>query len=435
MKKQIIGLTLAASMLASTIAFAADREISVALDGNKLTFDVAPQIIDSRTMVPIRAIFEAMGAEVIWDAATNTAICTKEDTTVTMTLDSKTQTINGKSIEMDIAPIIKNDRTLAPARYVAESFGYSVKWEDNVKRVVISSPEYTNSSEYVNVTESINQILDLIDKKMYLEANSLCDSTKNNYYLSPADIALVNELMQLSTDKYNTYTSNLKTLSEISSEVNQIQLYINKGQYLEAIELCNNTRQKYTLTDEAANRIEELAQTATSNYNNYSAKLVKSKDDAASIVKAHVTKEFAGFTDPYTKFDVSDAGTHYKVVASYDGNFAVGYQTYYVNKNNRNKITVGVASKNDACEIVEIYVVDTYGGHNFDGFCAYDCGSYYRVVGENWGTSGTLMGFGIWRVSKYNRDDIAEGTSVDIAEQNKIFKQEYGIDTSTWYMD
>lgn len=78
-------------------------------------------------MVPIRAIFEAMGATVDWDDATQTAICTKDSTVVKMTLNSTTEYINDVPVTMDVTPVIIFGRTLAPARYVAEAFGYNVK--------------------------------------------------------------------------------------------------------------------------------------------------------------------------------------------------------------------------------------------------------------------------------------------------------------------
>ena len=89
-------------------------------------------------MVPIRAIFEAMGANVDWDDITQTAISTKDSTTVKMTLNSTTEYINDTAYTMDVTPVIINGRTLAPARYVAEAFGYYVNWDEMTQSVLIS---------------------------------------------------------------------------------------------------------------------------------------------------------------------------------------------------------------------------------------------------------------------------------------------------------
>ena len=138
--KKIISLLLVVGLVLSsaTLTFANENEISVYVEGQKVSFDVPPQTINDRTMVPIRAIFEVMGATVNWDNATQTAICTRDNTVVKMTLNSKTEYINDVPYEMDVAPVIVDNRTLAPARYVAEAFGYFVNWDGNTKSVLIN---------------------------------------------------------------------------------------------------------------------------------------------------------------------------------------------------------------------------------------------------------------------------------------------------------
>lgn len=138
--KKIISLLLVVGLVLSsaTLTFANENEISVYVEGQKVSFDVPPQTINDRTMVPIRAIFEVMGATVNWDNTTQTAICTKDNTVVKMTLNSKTEYINDVPYEMDVAPVIVDNRTLAPARYVAEAFGYFVNWDGNTKSVLIN---------------------------------------------------------------------------------------------------------------------------------------------------------------------------------------------------------------------------------------------------------------------------------------------------------
>ena len=155
--KRIVCLLLVFIMLLPTVVFAYDKPISVTLDGEKLTFDVEPALIDGRTMVPIRAIFEAMGAVVEWDNDTQSAICTKGDTIVKMTIDSPTIYINDVPSQMDTSPVIINGRTLAPARFVAESFGYKVEWDNENAIAKITSvvsepekePEETDADEFV----------------------------------------------------------------------------------------------------------------------------------------------------------------------------------------------------------------------------------------------------------------------------------------------
>lgn len=102
---------------------------TVILDGRQLSFDVPPAIDNGRTLVPLRSIFEAMGATVTWDQTTYSATAVKGDTTVILRIGSTTPTINGQMKQLDVPAKIVNGRTLAPLRFVGEAFGGSVQWD------------------------------------------------------------------------------------------------------------------------------------------------------------------------------------------------------------------------------------------------------------------------------------------------------------------
>ncbi|MBE7062412.1 MAG: hypothetical protein E7390_01295 [Ruminococcaceae bacterium] len=141
MKKLLLTMVTLVMLLLATVypTAAENREILVYMDGVKVEFDVKPQIIDGRTMVPIRAIFEKMGAFVEWDEAAGSAICTKGSNTVKMTLNSMDMYINDRVVAMDISPVVIDGRTLAPARYAAEAFGATVEWSREDNAVLIYS--------------------------------------------------------------------------------------------------------------------------------------------------------------------------------------------------------------------------------------------------------------------------------------------------------
>ena len=102
------------------------------LDNNAtITNDVAPVIVDNRTMVPIRVITETLGGTAHWDADTQTVTLNIDGKTLTMTIG---QTISG----FDTAPIIRNDRTYVPVRYVAERLGAKVEWVGESQQIVIT---------------------------------------------------------------------------------------------------------------------------------------------------------------------------------------------------------------------------------------------------------------------------------------------------------
>ena len=99
--------------------------------------DVAPYIKNDRTYVPMRYMGETLGAEVVWDDAARTVTLTKGDTTVVFTIGSTTYTVNGEAKTADVAPEITNDRTMLPARFVAEAFGAVVGWDAATQTVLI----------------------------------------------------------------------------------------------------------------------------------------------------------------------------------------------------------------------------------------------------------------------------------------------------------
>jgi len=113
-------------------------KVKVFLNGKRIRFDQPPIIQNGRTLVPLRAIFEAMNATVSWDDKTKTVTAKKGDTTIVMTIGNKTMKKNGVAIELDVPPQIVNGRTLVPARAVAESFGAKVDWDGSTRTVTIT---------------------------------------------------------------------------------------------------------------------------------------------------------------------------------------------------------------------------------------------------------------------------------------------------------
>jgi len=118
---------------------AASRIVRVILDGELMAFDVPPQIINNRTMVPLRAIFEALGAEVDWDSGTRTVTGTKGDTVIVLVIGSTAPTVNGQVVTIDQPGVIVGGRTLVPLRFVAESLGVTVDWDGEARIVTITS--------------------------------------------------------------------------------------------------------------------------------------------------------------------------------------------------------------------------------------------------------------------------------------------------------
>jgi len=107
------------------------------LGDNQNTMDAAPFISDGRVLVPVRYLADALGAQTAWDSAANRATISKGGTTVELVIGSDTITVNNRGTQMDVAPVISGGRTYLPARYVAESLGYTVLWDAGTRTVTV----------------------------------------------------------------------------------------------------------------------------------------------------------------------------------------------------------------------------------------------------------------------------------------------------------
>lgn len=150
---KIWALTLIFIMSISMITFADQKPITVFLDGKQLAFDVEPTLENGRTLVPMRVIFEALGATVNWDNDTFTAIAVKDDTTIKITIDDMKLYKNDKVIELDVPARLINGRTLVPARAVSEGMGAKVEWDNDNWKVIISTDEISDSPKKYKFTE------------------------------------------------------------------------------------------------------------------------------------------------------------------------------------------------------------------------------------------------------------------------------------------
>lgn len=96
-----------------------------------------PIVYNGRTLVPIRAIVEKMGGTVGWDGATSSITLTYKSTTIKLVVDSTTATVNGATKTLDVAPMVLNGRTLLPIRFITENFGGEVGWEDRTSTITL----------------------------------------------------------------------------------------------------------------------------------------------------------------------------------------------------------------------------------------------------------------------------------------------------------
>lgn len=118
---------------------AGQRPITVYVDGVELYFSTEPLIKNQRTMVPMRKIFETLGAEVKWENETKTVLATTEGWKLRVTVGSTKAYVNGVPVEMDAAPFIQDGTTMVPLRFVSENLEAQVTWDNAARRVVVNT--------------------------------------------------------------------------------------------------------------------------------------------------------------------------------------------------------------------------------------------------------------------------------------------------------
>lgn len=116
----------------------AEKEISVYVNGSKVEFDVEPCIVDGRTMVPLRKIFEELNATVGWFGEKQEIWALRGVIAVHMNIGSNKMYKNIEEFYLDVPPQIINDRTFVPVRAIAESFDADVQWNSETNEVNIN---------------------------------------------------------------------------------------------------------------------------------------------------------------------------------------------------------------------------------------------------------------------------------------------------------
>lgn len=132
-------LCLLFSFVRGDLAFAAPAA-RLFLDGEPLYSDVPPTIINNRTLVPLRVIMESLGADVVWQSNSEPILVKKHNTLVQVQVGKTQASVNDTAITLDVAPRIIHDRVMVPLRFIGESLGAGIWWDQVSRSVYITSP-------------------------------------------------------------------------------------------------------------------------------------------------------------------------------------------------------------------------------------------------------------------------------------------------------
>ena len=168
--KKLLSLFAASAIAVSMLpaAFAANDDIKVIVNGAELKIaenDTKPFVEDGRTLVPMRAIFEALGATVEWDDATKTVTSKSDNGNIEMQVGSDTIKINGADTKVDVPAKIVEGRTVVPVRVISEGLNCKVTWSQETQTVTITSEDplslWTNdATAKAALTNYMNEITD-----------------------------------------------------------------------------------------------------------------------------------------------------------------------------------------------------------------------------------------------------------------------------------
>ncbi|WP_018924351.1 NlpC/P60 family protein [Salsuginibacillus kocurii] len=122
----------------SVLGESGGEPVEVVVNGEALQLDQDAIINDGRTVIPMRAIFEELGATVDWNGADKSITGTSGDTTVSLTIGENTAQANGSSVTLDEPAQVVNERTMVPLRFIGETLGATVEWQSDTRTVVIT---------------------------------------------------------------------------------------------------------------------------------------------------------------------------------------------------------------------------------------------------------------------------------------------------------
>lgn len=127
--------------------------ITLIINGKTIESKVPPIIIDSRTLVPARAVFEELGATVSWVEETQKIFISLEENLILLTVNSNEANINGEIKVVEVPPKIVNDSTMIPLRFVAEALNFDIAWNGNERIASISSKQEQTTQTEATTTQ------------------------------------------------------------------------------------------------------------------------------------------------------------------------------------------------------------------------------------------------------------------------------------------
>lgn len=157
MKNKIFTIILALLLVPSFVFASGANKISIVLNNEVVTTDVEPFLKDNRTFVPVRFISEKLGFKVDWNEKAQLVTITNNNKKIELTIGNKEAKVDGKAAMIDVAPLLKDNRTFVPLRFISENFGVKTSWDAKTYRVILE----TDPTKELNLTPEEKEYYDM----------------------------------------------------------------------------------------------------------------------------------------------------------------------------------------------------------------------------------------------------------------------------------
>src|SRR2546423_7318430 len=138
--KSLTNLIGVAAVLSLGVSAAQAQDIRVRVNGERVNFyGTQPRVVDGRVLVPLRGVLEQMGATVDWMASTQTVVATRGRTEIDLPIGSRTATVGGREVTLDVPAMTIAGSTMVPLRFVSEALGADVAWSGATNTVNINT--------------------------------------------------------------------------------------------------------------------------------------------------------------------------------------------------------------------------------------------------------------------------------------------------------
>lgn len=165
-----------------------------------MKFDTPPVIKNGRTLIPVRAISEGLGAEVKWNAEENKVTITKDGKEIVLQLGSNIAYINGVETQLDVPAETMNNRTIVPLRFIAESLGLKVEWNQENETIEVEDEDQTIEDTTTEDSTADSQVEQPADTQDTDDQNTTIEQTTNDTQDTTAQNEQIDEIQNTETN-------------------------------------------------------------------------------------------------------------------------------------------------------------------------------------------------------------------------------------------